>query len=942
MDPDKTNTNPEKIVKKEAKKGLYSQDLLVSVLDRLEKSGYKKDSPEYLYFRDTPFAKLDPDLKKWWVIDEVRQTLYAGFQHRDLSVKKWITEKQNIYLEKVVEYIEKYYCKDFSELQDFIIYPQQYLIQLVFAHGNVSIPFHPNAESIIINDLSRRGELKNRIKTGEEKLKEDIDTESYMDGNLIVVYKTAQKIAENGILPALALWWAIGTVQWWVSTARRWARSMVGQELIRAGRSAADPWIELGRRIDSIHYRDLNGKMQKVDVSDIWQLNIEKWKAPSHLFSLLEQKGIVMDPSTGRFSPVAHLTMRDVVRNFEYMQAPQWVHPDDWKKFQSDIRMIEREYRQWVNTGKISPTITALKDFLDNRFTRGWLQTAKWMKWKMIHVILWPVFFKTYHANMQDRGARNASLAEGWAFAVWAKIGSKVPLPPAFKPIATLVWWGIAVMGGEHLAEKFELDKKYWAFDPEREDYDYKENKKDGNSKLSNALGWGFLYRQLDRGKSDIAITPKDGMDLRFGYNTPTMKNWRLSFDRNDNQDTFLPRIAFLETSISFQTNPREYMGMAMGRDVELWNTRVEEYRKWLTNAIEALHDDYKKQNGIFRVSNIQKVSIDPDSEFYQNTIVAKWQIDPKDPDIKNTRTVLAYDKSQNKLVPVIQYDEMEMRRKYLFSLRITQMLGLDGYEQIKKLWNSPQSVQNSYIMRSIANRSTDWIGSSEEKRKNNTQILVANMVDQLKIDKTYMQREALDLRTRELALTERLRAFSEQFSGEKRKYVLDLFRRIRAREKMVDLRLPSDVKALRSVDNGVVVHTGPGKWDPIPGRPGIRWDTKVIPSMEWTWWKELLESKDIYTRKDRGENSDALGKIEERNIEKGIDFNDLLKSGDLKSGDVFYQLLKEMVEFKRHEQFIQNIEQSGTWQKWYGSKKLDFLYDIKSPSPGSIWYTAP
>lgn len=32
---------------------------------------------------------------------------------------------------------------------------------------------------------------------------------------------------------------------------------------------------------------------------------------------------------------------------------------------------------------------------------------------------------------------------------------------------------------------------------------------------------------------------------------------------------------------------------------------------------------------------------------------------------------------------------------------------------------------------------------------------------------------------------------------------------------------------------------------------------------MEWTWWKELLESKEIYKPQDQGEDYSALEKIE-------------------------------------------------------------------------------
>ena len=76
----------------------------------------------------------------------------------------------------------------------------------------------------------------------------------------------------------------------------------------------------------------------------------------------------MMDPLSGNFAPVSNLTMRDVVMNFEYMRTPEGVSEADWKKFQSDIRQMDIDYREVVKSGRISPTIVALQDFLKSKF----------------------------------------------------------------------------------------------------------------------------------------------------------------------------------------------------------------------------------------------------------------------------------------------------------------------------------------------------------------------------------------------------------------------------------------------------------------------------------------------------------------------------------------------------------------------------------------------
>lgn len=64
-----------------------------------------------------------------------------------------------------MDYITQYYCSDFTKLQDFVLNDRDFMIFLKFPDRTIKIPFHPNSENIILDDIARHGELKKRIKT---------------------------------------------------------------------------------------------------------------------------------------------------------------------------------------------------------------------------------------------------------------------------------------------------------------------------------------------------------------------------------------------------------------------------------------------------------------------------------------------------------------------------------------------------------------------------------------------------------------------------------------------------------------------------------------------------------------------------------------------------------------------------------------------------------
>ena len=103
-----------------------------------------------------------------------------------------------------------------------------------------------------------------------------------MDGNLIVIYKTIQKTAEHGLLPALTLWGVAGAAQGIIRSGNRAIETPLGRATQSRGRMAVDgathAWsiVDKTRIIDGILYRNLDGGMTRVDLENVPQLDIAR------------------------------------------------------------------------------------------------------------------------------------------------------------------------------------------------------------------------------------------------------------------------------------------------------------------------------------------------------------------------------------------------------------------------------------------------------------------------------------------------------------------------------------------------------------------------------------------------------------------------------------------------------------------------------------------
>ena len=149
-------------------------------------------------------------------------------------------------------------------------------------------------------------------------------------------------------------------------------------------------------------------------------------------------------------------------------------------------------------------------------------------------------------------------------------------------------------------------------------------------------------------------------------------------------------------------------------------------------------------------------------------------------------------------------------------------------------------------------------------------------MTDQLKIDEPYIRAEILDLRTRELALNQRLINFANQFQGKKKEYVLNLFRRIRAKEKMIQLS-PEDEKKWNTADKSKLIRRNSNGFElQVPPQQsdyrvmqGRMYGSKFYPNEEYILWKSLLEGKEEYKFSENGESIDSDNELQNKALEK-------------------------------------------------------------------------
>ena len=163
-----------------------------------------------------------------------------------------------------------------------------------------------------------------------------------------------------------------------------------------------------------------------------------------------------------------------------------------------------------------------------------------------------------------------------WRFIAGSSIGKKIPTV-AWKVVWWLVLWFGAVIGGNTFAH-WVLDAKnqFTRRFPEREDWFHKHGFDDDlqSSRLLNKLWGGIMYDAVDW----VSHLPK----------LTGTEDWNVPFvDWRDGMDTFL-----WNSSIDTATDPIEYMSYT-ARTVDEWNVRAEVFRQSSLSNIKALLQEH-------------------------------------------------------------------------------------------------------------------------------------------------------------------------------------------------------------------------------------------------------------------------------------------------------------------------------------------------------------
>jgi hypothetical protein len=517
-------------------------------------------------------------------------TRWIDPQKMDAKSIEKLEEDYDIFLRtKIMQYIP-----DYTQLELFSI--ERGMLNMKVGGRNIRL----NLIAEKVGDIDpRKIKLQQSIQRDTDVLRDKISTESYMWGTLIVTYeKLSDPIKDTAATIALAgvaTYGAIGTAQVWHSMLRSWV------EVTR----------NIMTRVRRIGFRNQFGKVEFITPSEWSQLDSPQ-KQASHkkaILTELQNQGIVVDvpgKSFGRSSLTALSKTKLSILNLTYESFLR----ESW---QVDSRDLRKSFADWKtsclsemndieNTYIQSPEKwrSLLSKFLLRwEWERGIGKITGRAIWAGMHWLFWPIFWKKYHANTQDSAMLYASLAEAGLFTLGAKVGSRVPW--VFKPIASIMAWGMAVVWWEFAWGHIWLDKRWWKYYPDREDESFKDTGKDGKSVIANIVTMGELNAIVDKADTDVRIWKREWWDIRvpdWMSSIPWMK-WA--------RDITLPHIDILRKSVDLNTPPWEWMWKSITRNKDYWNKEVMRYSETLRKDIFSLISQFEQEIGIFRMWNIER-----------------------------------------------------------------------------------------------------------------------------------------------------------------------------------------------------------------------------------------------------------------------------------------------------------------------------------------------
>ncbi len=885
----------------------------------------KKESRELLalwarwYRQVEGFHELSAEEKEY----RFKNTLWTYFNNaKELDPKSpgqlEIIKKTIPFVEGVYDVIKTHYCKDFSDLVSYRI-DNRGTLELVYKNGKRDFITLLGDSIELSREATARSVIKEQSRISREVIRDRYDIEEYLGGDILVTY---EKI--KGDIPT----WAVSLL--WVGVG------------IEAWRNRGNNTLY---RIASVMYRTAKWSYERVKVDKAQPLVATKEEFKKNVASYLSEHGVSYDAITKSFSPRGiaslHRVQFDIMRmSFDDFAREVWdanAKGVGRHRFEAWRQSIIRDMTSYTNSsiGKSSEEILQgfQKWYVEAKLRfLEWLNSpVKWVKIGATWAVKWPfeylmwwVFFKKYHANMQDSGTLYASLGEQALFRVGAALGasSKI-LPGKLGTLVTGIGIGaFFVIEWEHAANAIWLDKKFWEYYPDREDEEYKDSWRDGKSIVDHIISGEAVHGILDKAKVDIRL--------------PGTRGW-LEVWTGKNTSISLPDIRLYQHHIDFGTDPRLYLSSSPWRDATSWEERITEYQKWLMPQVMKILDAYRSKSGYFQDENVRERIPDVTqikqeySKWNERIIIthdtktgkiisASMVIMPQGeivelPDTTGRKTInfIATLTNRDGFVEDLSkretpQNDIAIKREQLLRSRLRELFGTSISGAILKLISGEQS--SGWQQR--GNELAEYIStiadiSSPVELEKRVWFWLINQTEMLRITPKRIEDRKHALIWENMIIEQDLIRLCENISDPRiKKYLLSLFDRIKKKERLVQIS-EYDTKILDAKKTWKILEEKSSwAWIKTPaflGHEGKEW----IEWMEHLWFRTLIgDNSEI-------KNADLKWWWQIWNSGSGVTFS-----------DTFYALLNRMVNHKRDMEFLDNISKTGYATKWYAPETVD------------------
>lgn len=387
-----------------------------------------------------------------------------------------------------------------------------------------------------------------------ESLEKEIHTESYLGGNILVSY-----------IPALLVKW------------------VALHSLYYSGKSGVEFVIE-----KLMIKNTTTGKMEWISLSESYKGTKESIE--SNLIKILEKLGYIQSPREWGFFSPEERALSETKKTIQQLSYEEYVKERSGTPVTREQFESMRQNILWaINTpGSISPWAS---------WSLRIQNIVKSVGRNAGELLFFPVFF-SHFSKYQNTATFLQWASEMVLFTAWARLSTKVPMPPLLRPLGGLALGWAFVLGGKEASTALDMNRKKWEY---MFDDGFGSLYTDGKSTtghLASNLGVFNMIEYMDLiniwGQKLANITGTKSEDLDIGIpriEMPTPFGKYLGT---------IPEITLFQSTVNFGTNPWDWMRSALGRDTVDWNKKVFLYNERLKRVVEDIVTKYMRSESMF------------------------------------------------------------------------------------------------------------------------------------------------------------------------------------------------------------------------------------------------------------------------------------------------------------------------------------------------------